>query len=123
MLLVEDDLMNQKLAQMVLRKMGIECDTANDGREALELLSSTRYDIVFMDVNMPNLDGIEVTRRLRSGVMINSDTPVIAITSSHKNELLNCLDAGMEGFISKPIIRPEIEAMIYKYVPRKASCS
>ncbi len=103
LLVVEDNLVNQKVVLAILRRKGYRIDVANDGREALERLEATRYDLVLMDVQMPVLDGLEATRLIRREARWDS-LPIIAMTAHAMNgDRERCLQAGMTGYISKPV--------------------
>jgi len=100
---VEDNLVNQKVVLAILRKKGYRIDVANDGREALDKLQSTAYDLVLMDVQMPVLDGLEATRLIRREARWDG-LPIIAMTAHAMNgDRERCLQAGMTGYISKPV--------------------
>ncbi len=112
-LLVEDDRTNQLVARGMLRKLGIEVEIANDGIEALERLGGRRYDLVFMDGQMPGKDGYEATRALRAGAGPNCSTPVIAMTANAlPGDREACLAAGMDDYLSKPLSLPAIRAAV-----------
>ncbi len=104
LLLVEDNLVNQKVVLAVLRKKGYLIDVANDGREALnKLAESVHYDLVLMDVQMPVLDGLETTRLIRRDPRWDH-LPVVAMTAHAMNgDRERCLQAGMNAYISKPV--------------------
>ncbi|HEV1285540.1 MAG TPA: ATP-binding protein [Bryobacteraceae bacterium] len=103
LLLVEDNLVNQKVVLAILRKKGYRIDVANDGREALEKLQATAYDLVLMDVQMPVLDGLEATRLIRREARWDT-LPIIAMTAHAMNgDRERCLQSGMTGYISKPV--------------------
>jgi CheY-like chemotaxis protein/HPt (histidine-containing phosphotransfer) domain-containing protein len=103
LLLVEDNLVNQKVVLAILRKKGYRIDVANDGREALTKLDAADYDLVLMDVQMPVLDGLEATRLIRSERRWDR-LPVVAMTAHAMNgDRERCLQAGMSGYISKPV--------------------
>jgi CheY-like chemotaxis protein len=104
-LLVEDDLINRKMAANMLEKMGACVTTAENGADALKSMDKRRFDIVLMDVKMPVMDGIETTRRIREGE-VNGDKhiPIIAMTAhAMQGDSENFLKAGMSDYISKPI--------------------
>jgi len=102
-LVVEDNHVNQKVVTAVLRKRGFAIELANDGREALARLESDTFDLVLMDVQMPVLDGLEATRLIRQDPRWKT-LPVIAMTAHAMNgDRERCLDAGMSGYISKPV--------------------
>ena len=107
LLLVEDNLVNQKVVLAILRKKGYHIDVANDGREALSKLDAanpdTPYDLVLMDVQMPILDGLEATRLIRREARWDH-LPVVAMTAHAMNgDRERCLQAGMSAYISKPV--------------------
>jgi CheY-like chemotaxis protein len=103
LLLVEDNLVNQKVVLAILRKKGYRIDVANDGREALAKLDAANYDLVLMDVQMPVLDGLEATRLIRSEPRWDL-LPVVAMTAHAMNgDRERCLQAGMSAYISKPV--------------------
>lgn len=109
-LVVEDNLINQKVIQFILNKMGYKIDIANNGLEAVEMVKYKNYDIIFMDLNMPIMNGIEATKIIRE----SKKTPVIiAMTASNcdiDREL--CLSAGMSNYINKPIKADDFRSLI-----------
>lgn len=112
-LLVEDNLINQKIVVLSLKKLVKNIDIANNGKEALDKFGTSRFDIILMDIQMPIMNGIVATKKIREiEASSNSHTPIIAITA---NALLGdkeeCLAAGMDDYISKPF---QIEVLIQK---------
>jgi CheY-like chemotaxis protein len=103
-LLAEDNAVNQKLALKLLSQMGYDADVAANGAEAVEAVGRQPYDLVLMDVQMPEMDGIEATRRI-VGEMSADDRPwIVAMTANAMDgDREKCLDAGMMGYIAKPI--------------------
>jgi CheY-like chemotaxis protein len=102
-LLVEDNEINQELVVELLKDTGMSIDIANNGLEALERVKLQAYDLVFMDIQMPFLDGFEVTRRIRKDIG-KKELPIIAMTANASNEdRENCIQSGMDDFVSKPI--------------------
>ncbi len=105
-LLAEDNAVNQKLAQRMLERMGYTADTVRDGAQAVAAVGGGAYDVVLMDVQMPELDGLEATRRIRAGET-GRRVHIVAMTANAMSEDREaCLDAGMDDYVSKPI-RPE----------------
>ncbi len=112
-LLVEDNLINQKIVILSLKKLVKNIEIANNGKEALDKFGTSKYDIILMDIQMPILNGIVATKKIREiEASTNSHTPIIAITA---NALLGdkeeCIEAGMDEYISKPF---QIEVLIQK---------
>ncbi|SFM60281.1 PAS domain-containing hybrid sensor histidine kinase/response regulator [Methanolobus profundi] len=106
LLLVEDNVVNQHVAQGMLQKLGLNADIANNGVEALKALEDTKYDIVLMDVQMPEMDGLEASRHIRdeSSAVLDHSIPIIAMTAhAMKGDREKCMEAGMNEYISKPI--------------------
>jgi len=101
-LVAEDNLINQKLIIRVLNKLGYFPDLANDGLEVLNRLSKTDYDLVLMDIQMPNIDGLEATRLIRNQY---GNRPLIAAMTANAmaEEVENCMNVGMDDYLSKPI--------------------
>jgi CheY-like chemotaxis protein len=123
-LVVEDDKVNQLVVLGMLRQMAHSADCVADGVEALEALNRQSYDIVLMDVRMPNMDGIEATQRIRRLAAPLALIPIIALTANATTEeRLRCADAGMSDFISKPFRRAELETAMEKWRPRKGDRS
>ncbi len=118
-LLAEDNITNQRFANALFSKLNCYVDIAYDGAEALISLENFPYDIVFMDVQMPIMDGLAATQKLRSGTIgeLNKHTPVVAMTAqafSKDREI--CLNAGMDDYLSKPIIPEKLSETIIKWV-------
>lgn len=122
-LLVEDNVINQKVAVAMLRKLGVQPDLAFDGVEALEILLKSPYDLVLMDVEMPRMDGLEATRRLRAmpEESPNYRTPVLAMTArAMKGDRDACLEAGMNDYVAKPITAARLkEALLHWLAPEE----
>jgi len=106
-LLAEDNAVNQKLALRLLDRMGYRADVAGDGLQAIAAIEGAFYDVVLMDVQMPELDGLEATRRIRRRWPGGAGPRIVAMTANAmEGDREMCLAAGMDGYISKPI-RPE----------------
>ncbi|MDR3632662.1 MAG: response regulator [Isosphaeraceae bacterium] len=121
-LLVEDNVFNQKVAIQKLQKLGHEVRVASNGTEALETLQRETFDIVFMDLHMTDMDGIEATRRIRAQEQgTGLRTPVLALTArAMKEDREHCLASGMDGFVSKPIRDQELVDAIRSVAPTAA---
>jgi PAS domain S-box-containing protein len=118
-LLAEDNAVNQKLALRYLEKSGYRADAVDSGKEAVEALEMIPYDIVLMDVQMPEMDGYEATHIIRDpqSHVLKHDVPVIAITANAmKGDRERCLDAGMNDYISKPIKRRKLIKVIEAFL-------
>jgi PAS domain S-box-containing protein len=103
-LLVEDNPTNQKVASVLLERMGYRADLASDGAQAVEAASRRSYDVVLMDVQMPELDGLEATRRIRRGLPQDRQPTIVAMTAgAYAGDRQACLDAGMDAYIAKPL--------------------
>jgi len=110
-LLVEDNAVNQQLASLLLLKLGYRADVAANGVEALEALERQPYDVVLMDVEMPEMDGLEATRRLRE--RSSTGPHVIAVTANAlQGERERCLSAGMNDYITKPLRLEDLAAAL-----------
>ncbi|MDH4322033.1 MAG: response regulator, partial [Desulfobulbaceae bacterium] len=117
-LLVEDNITNQIVAKAMLKNYGLAVDIAENGKEALRALQENRYDAVLMDVQMPEMDGHEATRRIRAELGLN-DLPIIAMTAGAMiGDREKCLDAGMNDYISKPIDCSLLQACLRKFLHR-----
>lgn len=108
LLVAEDNPLNQKLAARVLQKLGCEVTVADNGEEAVEMHLLHQFDAILMDIQMPVLDGISATRRIRSQ-SIKPDVPIIALTANAMtSDREECLRAGMNGFVTKPFATEQI---------------
>lgn len=108
-LVVDDHDINRRAVELILSPLGCDIATAADGLAALRLCETGRFDVIFMDVRMPELDGRETTRRLRAGSGPNAAVPVIAVTADTAPEDISaCMDAGMSYFVSKPLTPPAL---------------
>ncbi len=102
-LVVEDNPINQKVLATLLRKRGYEVDVANDGAQAVQCVAEKSYGLIFMDLQMPGLDGLEAARLIRS-FQNCLQPPIIAVTAYTLNgEQERCLEAGMNGYLPKPV--------------------
>jgi CheY-like chemotaxis protein len=109
---------NQRVAMRMLKRLGYDCDLAPDGGRALAAIEASAYDVVFMDVQMPQLDGLEATRRIKQSVQ---PPPWIVAMTAHalEDDRRQCLDAGMDDYLSKPIQLAELSLALGR-VPASA---
>ncbi|MEJ2055960.1 MAG: response regulator, partial [Calditrichaceae bacterium] len=114
-LLAEDNVINQKVADRLLKRWGHRVTIANDGQEAVELYKQNAYDLVFMDIQMPNMDGLEATRLIRDlqNGKYNTKIPIVAMTAhAMKGDRERFLAAGMDDYISKPVNVSELQTIL-----------
>jgi len=118
-LLAEDNLVNQKLAKRLLEKRGHQVDTVSCGAEAVRAVRSRPYDVVLMDVEMPEVDGLDATRQIRAWEReAGRRTPIVAMTAhAMKGDRERCLAAGMDDYVSKPLRPSELFKTIEAYAP------
>jgi signal transduction histidine kinase/CheY-like chemotaxis protein len=117
-LLVEDNAVNQKLARRLLEKAGLTVETAVNGREAVERASAGHYHVIFMDCQMPEMDGFEATAQIRRQQGAARHTPIIAMTAyALPQDRERCLKAGMDGYVSKPISDTELRRTLEAWLP------
>ncbi|MDP1678266.1 MAG: PAS domain S-box protein [Bacteroidota bacterium] len=119
-LVAEDNAVNQKVALKMLEKMNVIADIAVNGAEAVKAVKSKRYDLVFMDVQMPELDGLEATKKIREIESPPLHTTIIAMTANAlQGDRERCLQAGMDDYLSKPIKQTDLKLMIEKWTASK----
>jgi signal transduction histidine kinase/DNA-binding response OmpR family regulator len=112
-LLVEDNPVNQRVGQLMLGRFGYRCDLASNGREAVEAVARRHYDLVLMDVHMPEMDGIQATREICSRWQPGQRPRIIALTASASPvDREQCLQAGMDAFLSKPVRSAELRNVL-----------
>ena len=114
-LVAEDHFVNQRVALLMLERLGYVADVAADGFEVLDALRRQRYDLILMDVQMPGLDGLEATRRIRSEAPRELQPRILAMTANALREHREaCLAAGMDDYLSKPILLPDLRAALVR---------
>jgi signal transduction histidine kinase/DNA-binding response OmpR family regulator len=120
-LLAEDNLVNQRVVQRVLQKEGHDVVVVANGREAMEALRREAFDLVLMDVQMPEMDGIEATRAIRqTEALTKAHIPIVALTAhAMKSDQDRCVAAGMDGYISKPIQAADLLHMVETYAKKE----
>ncbi|MGE5357694.1 MAG: two-component regulator propeller domain-containing protein [Bacteroidales bacterium] len=119
-LLAEDNRTNQKVATIMLERLGHQVVVAANGVEAVNALRAEPYDLVLMDVQMPEMDGLEATKRIRAGEpgVINPRIPIVAMTAhAMKGDREQCLESGMDAYLAKPIKPAELRDVIEQLVP------
>ncbi len=117
-LLVEDNIVNQKLAANLLRKFGCNVDVAANGVEAVKMWKALAYDAIFMDCQMPEMDGYEATAEIRKAEPDEARIPIVAMTANAMTgDRERCLTAGMDDYLSKPINVVALRAVIAKWMP------
>ena len=115
-LLVEDILVNQILVKTMLKDTGIIIDVADDGKKALNMIEKNNYNLIFMDLQMPTMDGITATKIIRQKLKLK-DLPIIAMTAqTMEDDRQICLQAGMNDYISKPIRNEDLHGLLHKWL-------
>ena len=118
-LLAEDNAVNQKVALRFLERMGYNADAVGNGLEAVNAFQTRNYDLVLMDLQMPEMDGLEASRRIRRTLPAERQPKIIALTANAmQGDREICLDAGMDDYISKPVKMHEIVAAIRRQFPK-----
>jgi len=123
-LLAEDNAVNQKVALKILERLGYRADAVGNGKEALAALEKIPYDLVLMDVQMPEMDGFEATRAVRDGraKVLDRNVPIIAMTAhAMKGDRERCLEAGMDDYIGKPVTPSAVKEILEKYLGPKTT--
>ena len=116
-LVAEDNVVNQKVALRILEKMGYHADAVANGQEAVTCPGNRPYDLVLMDVQMPEMNGLEATRTIRDpqAKVLRRDIPIVAMTAhALKGDRDKCLEAGMNDYISKPVTTSALKEILEK---------
>ena len=112
-LVVDDDALGRRLMHLILTKEGHHVDLAANGLEAVEAVKQNQFDIVFMDLNMPDMDGMEASRKIRDWENGDSHTFIVALTASYLPEIGQSLfDSGMDNYISKPLDVAQVQRLL-----------
>jgi len=115
-LIVDDSPVNLKVMTHYLKQLGCSTETAINGEEAVMLVEKNRYDLVFMDAQMPVKDGISATREIRS---LGKNVPIIGVSASMESEKSACLEAGMNAYITKPVDRRELAEILQQFCKKR----
>ena len=118
-LLVEDEPVNREVALELLKDVGLDIDIAEDGEQAVAAVSARSYDLVLMDMQMPRMDGLEATRRIRALPTGAAQTIIAMTANAFAEDKARCFDAGMDDFIGKPIDPESFFATLLKWLERK----
>jgi CheY-like chemotaxis protein len=115
-LVAEDNPVNQKLLVRVLQQLGYSADLAGDGKEVLKAVDRTRYNLIFMDVHMPEMDGLEAARRIVNAAKQGERPVIVAVTADAlQGDREKCIDAGMDDYITKPIRVADIQGVLERW--------
>jgi two-component system, sensor histidine kinase and response regulator len=118
LLLVEDNAVNQLVASRMLQRLGFTVEFATDGKKAVDMVAANRYDLVFMDCQMPVMDGYQATEQIRRTEPPDRHVVIVAMTANAmQSDRQRCLDAGMDDYISKPINKSEVVAVLKRHLP------
>jgi CheY-like chemotaxis protein len=119
-LVAEDNSVNQKVAALMLAKLGVRADLVANGREAVDAAKAVPYDLIFMDCQMPELDGYDAAREIRMGEGLRKHAPIIAMTAEvMTGSRERCLAAGMDEHIAKPVKVEDLFDVLMKWVPKR----
>jgi CheY-like chemotaxis protein len=115
-LLVEDNVVNQRVARRFLERLGCEVDVVDDGAQAVAACARRPYSFVLMDMQMPVMDGLEATRRIRASEAGGAGTPIVALTAdAMAGTLERCLAAGMDDYLTKPLDASELQKVVERF--------
>lgn len=119
-LLAEDNAINALLTRTLLEAEGHKVETVQDGQLAVEAMKTSTYDLIFMDMRMPNMDGLEATRKIRTLPNVSKELPIIALTANAFDDDRNaCFDSGMNDFMTKPVSAEELSEMVEQWTKTK----
>ncbi len=118
-LVAEDNPINQRIAKLTFNQLGLNVDFAADGNEALEMFAHKQYDLIFMDIQMPVMDGLEAIRQIR-GMEVNSESNsrafIVVLTASEmQDKLEECCEAGCDLFMEKPFQKRKLQDLLVRW--------
>lgn len=119
-LVADDSPLNQHLASHLLRKQGYAVTVVNNGQEVLTTLATDRFDAILMDVDMPEMDGLTATRRIRAAEAVTGGRVLIVAATTQSN-VSECLEAGMDAHLEKPLKRASLAQLLERLSARKAA--
>lgn len=123
-LVVEDTIVNQKVVRIMLEKLGVRVSVANHGEEALQLCDQQPFDLIFMDCQMPVMDGFIATERIRKMGEWGKHVPIIALSANViKEDQQHCFDVGMNEFVAKPVIKTRLQQIFEQHLPKALKIS
>jgi CheY-like chemotaxis protein len=118
-LLAEDNATNQKVATLMLSALGCQVELAPSGRHAVEAWRASAFDLILMDCQMPDMDGFEATRTIRSGERAGARTPIVAVTANAMaGDRERCLAAGMDDYVTKPLTKAGLGGALDRLIER-----
>ncbi|MCB9896362.1 MAG: response regulator [Planctomycetes bacterium] len=121
-LVVEDNLVNQKVAEQLIKRLGYDVDVVGDGQQAVERLESESYGLILMDCQMPVMDGYEATVEIRRREGDRRHTPIVALTAhALTTNRDRCMEIGMDDFVTKPVTSDALRRVIESWIPRSGS--
>ncbi|MBS9817327.1 ATP-binding protein [Vibrio alginolyticus] len=123
-LVVEDTIVNQKVVRIMLEKLGVRVSVANHGEEALQLCDQQPFDLIFMDCQMPVMDGFIATERIRKMGKWGKHVPIIALSANViKEDQQHCFDVGMNEFVAKPVTKTRLQQIFEQHLPKALKIS
>ncbi len=119
-MLAEDNAINALLTRTLLEADGHTVETVEDGALAVEAMKARDFDMIFMDMRMPNMDGLESTRKIRALPNVSKDLPIVALTANAFDDDRNaCFDSGMNDFMTKPVSAEELSEMVLRWTTNR----